>query len=301
MILERDDRLGRHRVHRRRPDQLLDVHDVAVIGILRRGRRPEAALRRRSLAGEELPARPGERLLPVAVREPRVRDRELALEPRRLAADLLQPPVGLGVDARDEEARDRRDARGIAAARDQPLQPADVRLDDGRVALEREDQGHVDRLALRDAVLDRGEARHGRGDLHEQVRLVDLAVQPDRLLEGRLAVVGQRRVDLERDVAVDAFRPVPDRLQQVAGAPDVLHRELEEDLGRVVLGLQQLAELLVVPVPGRERLLEDRRVRGDADDGVLLQQPGELAGLEHLARDRVDPRADAGLVQLMQS
>ena len=224
-----------------------------------------------------------------------------SLQPCRLAADLVEPPVRLRVDARDEEARHRRDIRRVAAAGDEPLEPADVGLDHRRVALEREDQRHVDRPALRDAVLDRGKAGHGRRDLHEHVRLVDLLVQPDRLLERRLAVVGQRRVDLDRDVAVDAARALPDRLHQVAGAADVLHRQLEEDLGRIVLGLQQLAELLVVPVARGERLLEDRRVRGDADDRVLLHQPGELTRLEHLARDRVDPGADARFEELMQS
>jgi hypothetical protein len=126
-------------------------------------------------------------------------------------------------------------------------------------------------------------------------------VQPHRLLERRLAVVGERRIDLDRDVAVDVGRPLPDGLHQVAGTADVLHCQLEEDLGRVVLRLEELAELLVVPLAGGERLLEDRRVRGDADDRVLLHQPGELARLEHLARDRVDPRADSRFEELMQS
>ena len=62
VILERLDRLDRHRVHGVRPDQLLDVHHVAVVRVLRRGRGPEAALRRRALRGERLPALAGEDL-----------------------------------------------------------------------------------------------------------------------------------------------------------------------------------------------------------------------------------------------
>ena len=69
----------------------------------------------------------------MLVRELRVGDRELALQV--LAPDLLEAPVGLGVDARDEEARDRDDVRRIAARLDEPLEPADVRLDDLGVAL----------------------------------------------------------------------------------------------------------------------------------------------------------------------
>src|SRR5712692_6314067 len=96
VILEGDDRLQRHRVHRLRSDQLLDVHHVAVLRILRRSRRPQAALRIRALAGEELPARPRKRLLVVLVRELRVGDRELAAQRESvLRADLLEPPVRL--------------------------------------------------------------------------------------------------------------------------------------------------------------------------------------------------------------
>ena len=69
----------------------------------------------------------------------------------------------------------------------------------------------------------------------------------------------------------------------------------------VIVRRQNLAELLVVPVACGERLLEDRRVRGDADDGVLLHQPRELARLEHLPGEGVDPDADAVLRELMQS
>ena len=235
----------------------------------------------------------------MLVGELRVRDRELALQLR--IPVLLEPTIGLGVDPRDEEARDRRDRRGIAAGLDEPLEPAEVRLDDGLVAVEREDQRDVDRLALRDRVLDRAEAGLGGRDLDEQVRSVDVLVQAHRLLEGALAVVGERRVDLERDVAVEALAAIPHRSHQVAGALDVLDRELEEDLGRVVLPLHDLLELLVVPLARRERLLEDRRVRRDPDDGVLLHQSRQLARLQHLPRQRVDPDADPLLAQLMQS
>jgi hypothetical protein len=70
---------------------------------------------------------------------------------------------------------------------------------------------------------------------------------------------------------------------------------------RIVLLPEQLAELVVVPVALRERLLEDRRVRGDADDGVLLDQLRERAVAEPLARERVDPDALPVLRQLMQT
>ena len=145
VVLERLDRLLGHRVHGLGADQLLDVHHVAVLRVLRRGRGPEAALRACApFACQRLPALAREELLVALVGELRVRDRELALQLGG-RTDLVEPPVGLGVDARDEEAGDRRDRAGVAAALDEPLEPAQVGLDDLGVALEREDQRDVDR------------------------------------------------------------------------------------------------------------------------------------------------------------
>ena len=56
-----------------------------------------------------LPARAGEDLEVVLVRELRVVDREPSLQ--ILTTDLGEAPVGLGVDARHEEARDGGDVR----------------------------------------------------------------------------------------------------------------------------------------------------------------------------------------------
>src|SRR3954462_2998994 len=99
VVLEGLDRLLRHGVHRLRADQLLDVDDVAVVGVLRRRGRPEAALFPRALRLESLPARAGVELLVALVGELRVGDRELALQLCGRAG-LIEPPVGLGVDAR---------------------------------------------------------------------------------------------------------------------------------------------------------------------------------------------------------
>ena len=76
-----------------------------------------------------------------------------------MAADRIEPLVRLGVDPRDEEARHRRHRSRIAAAFDEPLDAADVRLGHLGVALQREDQRDVDALAARDHLLDRRAAR----------------------------------------------------------------------------------------------------------------------------------------------
>ena len=100
-----------------------------------------------------------------------------------------------------------------------------------------------------------------------------------------LGFVGEPRVDLERDVAVDAPGAFPHRTHQIARFLDVLDRELAEDQQRIVLpSVEHLAKLVVVRVARRERLLEDRRVRRDAGDGVLVHQPRELA-VASISRD----------------
>ena len=209
VVLERPDRLERHRVHRVRPDQLLDVDHVAVVGVLRRRRRPQAALRRGAGGRQLVPVRPGEDLLIGRVRELRVGDRQRALE-LVVAADLVEPAVGLGVHARDEERRHRRDRARVTAPVDQALQAADVRLGHLAVALEREDQRHVDGDAGGDRLLDRRQARGRGGDLHQQVRALDERVQALGLGDRGLGVVREVRVDLERDPAVLAVALVPD-------------------------------------------------------------------------------------------
>jgi hypothetical protein len=235
----------------------------------------------------------------MLVGELRVRDRQLPLEGG--VADRLESLVRLRVDPRHEEARHRSHFRHVLACGDRALQAADVRLDHRLVPVEREDERHVDGLRGGDAVLDRREPGHGAGDLDEQVRPLDLRVQAHGLLVGRLALVGERRVDLQGHEAVDAVGALVDGLHQVASLLDVLDRQREEELLAVVRLLRGLGELLVVPVALGHRLLEDRRVGRDADDGVLVHEPLQLAGLEHLPGQRVDPDGHAVLGELMQS
>ena len=99
--------------------------------------------------------------------------------------------------------------------------------------------------------------------------------------------------------AVLSLAAVPDGSQQVARVLDVLDGQPQEDLLRVVLLGQHLAELLVVGVPFGDRLLEDRRVRRDADDGVLLHHPRELAAPQQVTGEKVDPDALSELRQLV--
>jgi len=158
-----------------------------------------------------------------------------------------------------------------------------IGLDHLPVALQREDQGDVDRLTPRDRVLDRAETRLRCRDLHEQVRPVDPLVQAHRLVEGCLTLVRERRVDLHRDVAVLALAVVPDPAEQIAGVLNIGHCELEEDLFGVRRSFEAGAQLVVVGIALGDRLLEDRRVRRHADDRVLAHHPLEAPLMDELS------------------
>ena len=62
----------------------------------------------------------------------------------------------------------------------------------------------------------------------------------------------------------------------------------------------ELAHLVVVALAVGQRRGEDRRVGGDADDVVVLDQVGEVAGLDPLAGEVVEPDGDPRLRQLLQ-
>ena len=87
--------------------------------------------------------------------------------------------------------------------------------------------------------------------------------------------------ELARLMADDAIVGVtsnPTIFQKALAGGDLYDAQLRE----VARG-EDLAELVVVGVALGDRLLEDRRVRRDADNGVVPDERGELAGVEHLA------------------
>jgi hypothetical protein len=77
-----------------------------------------------------------EQLLVLLVGELRVGDAQSP--PEVIAAEFVETAVGLGVDARDEEAGDRVDAAQVAAGGNQPLEASQIGLDHLTVTRQRE-------------------------------------------------------------------------------------------------------------------------------------------------------------------
>ena len=257
----RGQRRQRHRVDRVGPDEAVDVHRLGVGRVLDAGRRPQRALHRRAGLAQRGEALALEHALERAVGGARVGEAGAAGEV--VAAERLEPLVDLGVDARDEERRDRVAVERLALVLP-ALVRADERLHHALVVRDREQQRDVDVHALVQRLLDRREPLLGGGDLDHQVRAVDQAPVHPRLLERALGVVRQPRRDLERHVAVVAAGLVVDRAQHVGGELHVAHRQPAVDLARGEALAGGGGEVVVVVGRAEDRLLEDRRVRGDA-------------------------------------
>jgi len=114
-----------------------------------------AAAAARAGPGQALPPRRAKGPLEQAVGRARVGDRDLSAEAGRVA-DPVEQRVDLAIHPAHEEARHRRDRPERLAGREPALEPVEQRLDHLAVALDREQQRHVDADAGRDAAGDRG-------------------------------------------------------------------------------------------------------------------------------------------------
>ncbi len=306
MLPEGRERVGRDGVHGVGADQLLDVHRVGEARVLDRGARPEATLRRRARLPQGLPAGPAVKLLEPFVGQLGVGDPGLAIEP-------FQPPgllrvtgggdlrgqqlVDLAVDPADEEAGDAVDPGEVAPLGAEVLQAGEEGLGNGRVALDREDQGDVDVDSLAEHLADRREPGSGGGDLDHHIGTLAAAPELARHLDCPLGRARHRRGDLDADKAVVALRLVVDGPEDVGCGLDVLDHQLPKNLFGLSLGCDQPDHGFVVVRRAADRLLEYGRVGGDAADS-LVAQPGQLTRADQLAADVVVPEALALRQQL---
>ena len=289
MVGERvDDRL-RHGVDRAGRDQLLDVDDVPVVRVLGRRWTPTAdaagARRRRPAPASgrcRTPRRTPRR------RAGRWRSRPC---PERLGlrrVPILSSRLSISVSTRDtkNEATEPILVRSwpLALACSRPARNASITA---RVALQREDQRHVDADALGQRRGDRRQARLGRRDLDEQVRPVDQPPQRLGLGDGLLGLVRQPRVDLDGDPAVDAGRRVVRRPHHVAGPAHVVRGQQRAPPPRpsTPRAARSLSCSSYVVRVG-ERLGEDGRVGGHADDVLLAAQLVQRPPLDSRSRER---------------
>ena len=192
-------------------DEPVDVHRVGVRRVLHAGRRPQRPLDRRARLAQRGEALAVEDLLEAAVGGARVGEAGLARELG--VAERLEALVDLGVDARDEERRDRLHVDALALG-EAALEAADERLGDALVRGDREQQRDVDVEPLVDHLLDRGDALVGARDLDHQVGAVDAVPVLARLLD---RASGCRRRGRGRPRTTRSRRSRPSRRRPGAG------------------------------------------------------------------------------------
>ena len=284
-----------HRVHHAAGDQVDDVAGVGVGRVLHPGGGPQGPLRSGPGPGEGLPAAGGEDLVVVVERQSGVGDRGRATQRLGLdRADGVEALVDLGVDAADEERRDRGQPGQVAARGPGVLDAVEEGVDHLGVAPPGEDQRHVDADALGQALGDGRQAGDRRRDLDEQVGPVDKPPQLAGLGDGLLGVVREAGVDLDGHPAVDAVGGVVGRAQHVAGPAHVEGGDHAEGFLDPDATHGEVMDLPVVVVAPDDRLLEDRRIRRHAHDVTVPDQPGQAALGEAGAAEVVEPDRHPG-------
>ncbi len=117
-----------------------------------------------------------------------------------------------------------------------------------------------------------------------------------RLVHCGVGVVLDAGRRFKGDVAVRARSLVVDAAEDVGGTPQVIARDANEGVvGALRSILRSLPQCVVVVRRAGDRLLEDRRVGGEARDPALAHVALELPGVEHLAVNEVEPDALAAL------
>jgi len=187
-----------HRVDDAVDGEVDDVERVGQGGVFDSGRRPERPLPV-SACGEKGPRTVArELLLEETVGQSRIRDSSGAPKHSRFRCpDQVKSPVHLRVDARNEEGRNRLDGGQVVPIQPGTLEAGEIRVDHGVVALEAENEGHVDADTRRDGLRDGGEALDGGRDLDHRVRAVDGRPEPFSLRDRASGVAGEIWCDLD--------------------------------------------------------------------------------------------------------
>ena len=102
-------------------------------------------------------------------------------------------------------------------------------------------------------------------------------------------VVGDVRADLDADKAIAAIRLFVQGSEQITRGADIFNRQLPEDLFRVPACPRQRRERGIVVLALRNGVVEDAGVLRHAADVAALDHGSELAVLQLLALDVIQP------------
>ena len=174
MIDERIDRRVGKSVHGVGADQFVDVQGVGVRRILRARGRPERTLYRGAGVLQRVPARAAEGATERVVRQPSLCHRSPTSQCQRFGGTaLVEAAIDLGIDTTDEERSHTRDTRRRPTGSNAIVETVDVRLHHLLIAIEPEDESHVDVASLGDHRADGWKTLFGGRNLDHEVGSVD--------------------------------------------------------------------------------------------------------------------------------
>ena len=175
-----------------------------------------------------------------------------------------------------------------------------MRLGHVEIGVNAEEQGDVDVDPLADQLPDGGRAGLGARDLDHQVGPVDRLPQPPGVIDRALGIHGEGWRHLQAHVAVAPAEAVVGRAEDIGRVLDVGDGDALIERLDAVAGLHDLLDPRIVGIAAADGLLEDRGVGGQALDPILVDQALQLAVLEDLAVQIVEPDGLASAFKLAE-
>ena len=240
----------------------------------------------------------------------RVSDRDSprkALETRPLVdighffQSLLYEGVHRRIDAADEEAGYARDLSDIVATSEPCFETLEVRLCDGLVGSQGEQQGDVDVDPVFGELPDRRYTLERAGHLDHHVLAADGCPQSPRFFDGSLRVVREKRRHFQADEAVSAVGFVVHGLQDRGCVLDVGDRErLVRCLCVAGAGFRNRGKRVLVIRASENRFLENGRIRRNPGDSAVVDELPELTARDEVPSNVIEPDGLAELSQAAQ-
>ena len=186
--------IRRQRVDRVRPDQRLDIHHVIVCRVLGRCGCPKQPLRTRTLCRQRLPTYAVNQSPIFPVSEARTGNRRSAAQFLRLwSFVLINGTIHHGIDAAQEETRNRCDVVKRTSACQAIFQAGNITLRHFAVAYDTEKKCHVHVDACGDQLPDRRQTLPCRRHLDHQVGTCDASPQALCFGNRRCGLIGKTR------------------------------------------------------------------------------------------------------------
>src|SRR4029434_9530635 len=290
MILEGIERLRRQCIDRVSTDEVLNIKNIRIGGILGACTGPERPLNASaSLAQGDKPLAL-KNLEEAVVNHLGIRNSDLAEQRLRLrlrGCESLEGTIHHGVHPTDEERGNRSDLRRIGTA----PEAANVGPRHSLIVTHGEHQSNVDVLPLGDELFDGRNSFGSRRDFNHDVGPCHRSPQTFRLLDSALGVMGQMRRDLEADVTVGAVGLVINNAENIRRHLNVLDGQSFVKIPHIRLWVlcQQCAQRVIVIGAAGDGFLENGWIAGDAANAVLFNQPLQLAGANEIAPNVIEP------------